>query len=67
MEYITFSDSNEKLKYAIFIKSSSANKQAIRRYYIDPLEKLGIGKDEIVVVSVPAEGKKYKTQETKDL
>lgn len=67
MEYITFTDDNKNLKYAIFIKSTSASRNALMSYYIKPLEVHGINRDEIAVVSIsPDEDKKFKTAATKD-
>jgi DNA polymerase-1 len=67
MEYITFSDNNDELKYAIFIKSTSASRSALLNYYIRPLEAYGIPKNEIVVVSVSPDGdKKFKVAPTKE-
>lgn len=67
MEYITFSDSNKAIQYAIFIKHTSANRKALLSYYIHPLEVLGILPEQVVVVSLDPEGKSFTAKATKEL
>lgn len=65
MEYITFSDDTKSIQYAIFIKNTSSNRKALLSSYIHPLEKLGIYKNQIVVVSITPPGKTFTAKETK--
>ena len=66
MEYLTFSDDNENLKYAVIVKSTSANRKSLIYHYLDPLKQLGINHDEIVVISITVEGKKIKAADAKE-
>jgi len=56
-EYITFSES-KKFKIAILIKDADMVKTNLLKHYVEPLVKLGLSKDDIIVFPLSYDGRK---------
>lgn len=66
MEFRTFADNFDNLKYAILLKSTSLRDKELKDFYLKPLEKLGITSDQITFIGIPAQGKKFVAGPTKE-